>query len=73
MVRLSAEDAVELESLGGAPFCPMGRRMGSYFTLPAAIVASDADLTVWIGRSLAATRRLPPKPPKEKKAVKAKK
>lgn len=73
MVRLTAEDAAELLSIGGEPFMPMGKKMGNHFLLPANIVASDSELRVWIGRGIAATRRLPPKMPKEKKVAKAKK
>lgn len=67
MVRLSPEDRLELEDLGGEPFMPGGRRMGSYMLLTPEIVGDDEALGTWIGRALQATRRLPPKAKKAPK------
>ena len=68
MVRLSKEDRIELEDVGGGPFCPMGRKMGDYMLLTPKIVADDGNLREWMERSVRVTAKLPAKVPKERKS-----
>ena len=63
MIRLGDEDRAVLQSMPGAgPFEPMpGKPMKGYATLPSDVVADDAQLDAWVGRSIAFGRSLPPK------------
>jgi TfoX/Sxy family transcriptional regulator of competence genes len=63
MVRLAPADLEVLLALpGAAPFSPMpGRTMTGYATLPSDVVADDAALDEWLGRSLAFAATLPAK------------
>lgn len=61
MLRLSPEDRVAADAIGGTLFDPMGGRpMSAYRVLPVDLAESDAD--AWIGRAIAYTASLPPKP-----------
>ncbi len=64
-VRLGEPERSELLAMDGAgPFAPMpGRPMSGYFVLPASVMASDAELLAWVGRSLGFGRSLPAKVP----------
>jgi TfoX/Sxy family transcriptional regulator of competence genes len=63
MLRLRPADLEEVLALpGAAPFSPMpGKGMKGYASLPDDVIADDARLDEWIGRSLAAAGDLPPK------------
>jgi TfoX/Sxy family transcriptional regulator of competence genes len=63
MVRLGRDDLTALMDLPGAGrFTPMpGRTMTGYGTLPADVVADDAQLDAWLERALAFAASLPPK------------
>ena len=62
-VRVAEPDRDALLALPGAqPFEPMpGRAMGRYVVLPPDVAARDADLDVWLAKSIEFTRTLPPK------------
>jgi hypothetical protein len=48
--------------MGGRPFEPMaGKPMKGYATVPKAVVADDAQLDDWVGRSIAFGETLPAK------------
>lgn len=62
IVRLSEDDRMEIEALGGASFDPMGGRpMREYRTLPPAIKKEQRLLKKWLNRSLTYAASLPPK------------
>lgn len=63
VVRLgSAELATFLALPGARPFEPMpGRPMSGYAVVPAAMLADEPGLRIWLERALAFTRALPPK------------
>ena len=63
MIRLAPDDLSSLLELpGGGPFEPMaGRSMKGYATVPADVVADDAALDDWVGRSIAFGQTLKPK------------
>ena len=63
MIRLGVADLAALMALpGAAPFSPMpGRAMTGYATLPADVVADDAELEAWVGRSISFAAALPAK------------
>ncbi len=63
MVRLGPDDLEALLALpGAAPFSPMpGRSMTGYGTLPAEVIAADAELDRWIERALGFAAALPAK------------
>ena len=61
-VRLPADGATELTGLGGEPFSPMpGRPMRAYTTMPASVLADEAQIRGWVGRATDLGRALPPK------------
>lgn len=67
LVRLPP-DAVEraVQDDGCRRFEPMaGRPMREYVVLPPSVVADDAQLDRWLGRALAYSCELPPKPPEK--------
>lgn len=72
ILRLSPEDREALLAIeGAAPFQPMPNRiMKEYVSIPQSIIESDAELTLWIEKSLLYTNSLPPKKPKPKKKAK---
>jgi len=63
MIRLGPDDLSTLMDMpGGGPFEPMaGRTMKGYATVPVDVVADDAALDDWVGRSIAFGRTLKPK------------
>ena len=68
-VRLTTEDAVALQAIGGGPFEPMpGRPMRGYTTMPAEVVDDDEAVRRWVGRAIEYGRSLPPKAKKPAKA-----
>jgi TfoX/Sxy family transcriptional regulator of competence genes len=63
-VKLSKDDAAELQSIDGAgPFGPAERPMGGYVALPPSFVGS-ADGARWVAKALAHVSTMPPKPKK---------
>lgn len=61
MLRLSPVDRVAADAIGCTPFDPMGGRpMSAYRVLP--IDLAEPDLSAWMGRAIAYTASLPPKP-----------
>lgn len=63
-VKLSPDDGAELGTIDGAgPFGPPERPMGSYVTLPPALIGTPEG-TRWVERALAHVGALPPKTPK---------
>lgn len=63
MIRLGPDDLTTmLEMPGGGPFEAMaGKPMKGYAKLPENVVADDARLDDWVGRSIAFGRTLPAK------------
>ncbi len=63
MIRLGADDLIELLALPGATtFSPMpGRTMKGYAVLPPEVVADDAALDGWLARALEFGKTLPAK------------
>jgi TfoX/Sxy family transcriptional regulator of competence genes len=71
IVKLPPADRDELLSIdGAAPFCPSGRPMGGYVTLPRAWKSQRELAREWIERGYAFVATLPPKVPKPKKPKK---
>ena len=62
-VRVSEPDREALLAVPGAhQFEVMpGRSMGRYVVLPPEVVASDADVDLWLTRAIEFTRSMPPK------------
>lgn len=58
-VKLSADDASELATLGGGPFGPAERPMGGYLTLPGTL--SEQERSAWVARAAAYVGTFPPK------------
>jgi TfoX/Sxy family transcriptional regulator of competence genes len=68
-VRLPDDESAQLRKLGGRDFEPMpGHAMKGYVTVPSWRTKPDAAV-VWIKRSLALTRAMPPKAPGGKKTA----
>jgi hypothetical protein len=63
LVRLAPPDLAEALALeGAAPFSPMpGRTMSGWAALPAAVVADDTVLDIWLDRAFAFAASLPAK------------
>jgi hypothetical protein len=63
VVRLAPDDLAAVLALpDAAPFSPMpGRAMRGWASLPAAVVADDAQLDAWVDRAIAFAASLPPK------------
>ena len=61
MVRLPEALRDKVLASGGAPFMPMGRKMGEYVVLPAADTADPDRLAAWIAVALDHAATLPPK------------
>lgn len=69
MLRLSPEDRVAADAIGCTPFDPMGGRpMSAYRLLP--VDLAEPDIRAWIGRAIAFTASLPPKPASKPRARK---
>ena len=62
LVRTDPADAEEVESQPGVePMESAGRRMPGWVFVEADVLASEADLDVWVDRALAFVATLPPK------------
>ena len=67
-LRLSPEDRLDLEDLGGTVFDPMGGRpMREFRLLPVELVEDAETLQTWVRRAIRATAALPPAEPKKEK------
>jgi len=69
VLRLNATDRQALLAEEKAkPFVAMGRVMREWVVAMPAMPASGDELRVWLGRALAHTAALPPKPKRQKRA-----
>jgi TfoX/Sxy family transcriptional regulator of competence genes len=69
-VRLPDDESAQVRKLGGRDFEPMpGHAMKGYVTVPGTWRTKPDAAVVWIKRSLALTRAMPPKAPGGKKAA----
>ncbi len=69
VLRLPDIDRRDLvESGQAAPFVAMGRTMREWVALAPALIAAEAELAEWLGKALAHTAAMPPKPAKAKRA-----
>ncbi|MBI2906348.1 MAG: TfoX/Sxy family protein [Chloroflexi bacterium] len=68
VLKLSGADRKDFLALeGAAQFTPMpGRPMKEMVMVPASMMKDEAQLRLWVGRSLAYAMSLPPKPGRKK-------
>lgn len=62
ILRLDEPGRRRIAALGGAPFEPMGRPMREYVVAGSRVTGDRRLLRSWLGRALAHTAELPPKP-----------